>query len=116
MASPGRPLDGDDEIAQRRALARLKREIAEARRAEVRARLAEKSVIPLDDARAQIMALANGVRSALMRAPSYLPASLSPAERDACEKALGRATQDAMLSITNQEARHAKDEASAAAH
>jgi hypothetical protein len=97
-----RPLDagsGDDRVATQRALARLKREMADARRAEVRAKLAEASIMPVEEAREQILALVAGIRRALDRAPAYLPASLSAEEREACAAAIQQAIHSAMLTI-----------------
>jgi len=88
-----------EEIANRRSLAQLKKEIADARSAEIKARMAEQSVMSVTEAQEQIMRLANDVRAALGRSCAYLPASLSATEREACDAALRKATHEAMLSI-----------------
>ena len=105
-----RPLDaggGDDIVAQQRAKARLMREHAEARRANVRAAMAEGSVIRLEDAKAEIMELAASVRHALTIMPSFLPAHLSPEEREACSQAMASAAARAMQSIEIKERKNA---------
>ena len=83
------------QVADARAKARLAKDQAEARRARVRADLAEGKVIPVQAATDQLLSLALGVRSALDKAPAYLPADLSPKERAAAQAALATATAKA---------------------
>jgi hypothetical protein len=64
---------------------------------ERRRRLGE--LIPVDEARAQSAALARRIRAALDRAPSHLPADLTPELRAACTAALGLAIKQAMAAL-----------------
>jgi hypothetical protein len=100
-----RPLEdgGDSELAEKRAKARLNREIHEARRSKVKADIAEGKVIELADARQQVLSLCSGVRRALDLAPSYLPSSLLPHEREACAVALRGAIGQALIHVHKTE-------------
>jgi hypothetical protein len=104
-----RPLEGDERVAEARAKARLAREQAEARRARVRADLAERHVIKLDEAREQVLALTSAIRRALDLLPSLLPSDLSPENRDACARAMEQAVERAMATIVREEARDHAD-------
>jgi hypothetical protein len=64
---------------------------------ERRRRLGE--LIPVDEARAQSAALARRIRAALDRAPSHLPADLTPELRASCTAALGLAIKQAMAAL-----------------
>jgi hypothetical protein len=96
---------GDDRVADARAKARLAKEQADARRARVRADLAERQVIRLDEAREQVLALATSVKRALDLLPSFLPSDLSPENRDACNLAMEQAVSRAMAAINREESR-----------
>jgi hypothetical protein len=105
-----RPLSGDERVADARQKARLAREQADARRARVRADLAERQVVRLDEAREQILALATGVRRALDLMPSFLPSDLTPEAREACSVAMACAVERAMATITREEHHAQQDE------
>ena len=92
-------LGSTKDIQNIREVARAKREQADARRAIVRANLAEKSVIPVEHAQEQIMRLATGVRKALDSVYAELPAHLTPEERAICETAIKEAITRAMQSL-----------------
>jgi phage terminase Nu1 subunit (DNA packaging protein) len=101
MAIVGRPIQdgGDPAIALLRAKAKAAREQAEARRAKVRADLAEGKVIPLEDARGQMVAMASAVRRALDLAPAYLRSDLTPEVREAATSAMRDAIHRALGEI-----------------
>ena len=92
-------LGSTEKIQEAREVASAKREQADARRAIVRANLAEKSVIPVEQAQEQIMRLATGVRKALDSVYAELPAHLTPEERQTCETAIKEAISRAMQSL-----------------
>jgi phage terminase Nu1 subunit (DNA packaging protein) len=97
----GRHLDdgGDPRIGEARAKARLAREQADARRARAKADLAEGRSIELVEAQRQINELAAAVRSALDRAPSYLPETLPTDVRSAAAAAMAQAIERALATI-----------------
>ena len=92
-------LGSTQDIQEYRERAKAKKEAADARRAEVRALLAEQSVIPVEQAQEQIMRLATGVRKALDSVYAELPAHLTPEERATCETAIKEAISRAMQSL-----------------
>jgi ABC-type transporter MlaC component len=101
---PGRGSETDD-VAARKARADMRRKEAEALRSEIKARLAQESAMLVETARQQFLKLVQTVRHALDTMPSYLPSSLTPAEREACEAALRKAAHQAMQYADAAEAR-----------
>jgi hypothetical protein len=56
-------------------------------------------LMPVEDARRKMAAMAAAVRRALDLAPALLPSSLSPHEREVCAAAMATATASAMATI-----------------
>ena len=102
-------LGTDEKVAAARARARLAREQAVARRERVRADLAERRSISVEEARDAVMRLAAGVRRALDLMPSFLPADLTPEQRSSCERAMSMSVSRAMATITKEQDRAEED-------
>lgn len=91
---------GDDAIGLARAKARAAYDHARARRERAKADILEGKAIMLDDALAQMAALASGVRRQLDLAPAYLSADLTPEVREAAAAAMAEAIHRALNDLT----------------
>ena len=86
-----------------RSKARAAYDQARARRERAKADLIERTSIPLEYAREQVAALADGVRRQLDLAPSFLSADLTPEIREAATVAMADAISRALNELNLRE-------------